>query len=214
MSLVASSSPSGPTATCRRGIKSEILETGSIMTRIRHRDNGSIGFGPKPGLPPAYRFDAPAAEYRTMYAAVAIEGAFAETILHGKTEEQIVSRAYVEQRAWTEFATVRPLKLMKLYDDGLFWHGTDASLSAVPNYTRSRQIALAAFRERPDLDGLAYRSRHDNGELCFALFDRVTSAHFDPGRSRLFHEHPHISASLMAKYGAVYDTSPPVPPPP
>ena len=214
MSLVASSSPNSPTATFRRGIKSETLEAGSTIIRIHHKDNGAIWFGPKPGLPPAYRFDAPEAEYRTMYAAAAIEGAFVETILHGKTEEQIVSRAYVEQRAWTEFTTVRPLKLMKLHDEGLFWHGTDASISAVPSYTRSRQIALAAFREGPDLDGIAYRSRHDNGELCFALFDRVTSGVLDPGRTRLFQEHPHTCASLMAKYGAVYDTSPPIPPPP
>ncbi len=214
MSLVASSSPSGPTATFRRGIRSEILETGSAIIRIHHKDNGAIWFGPKPGLPPAYRFDAPAAEYRTMYAAVAIEGAFVETILHGKTEEQLVSRAYVEQRAWTEFTTLRPFKLMKLYDEGLFWHGTDASISAVPSYTRSRQIALAAFREGADLDGIAYRSRHDNGELCFALFDRVTSADFDAGRTQSFHEQPHICDSLMVRYGAVYDNSLPVPPPP
>ena len=149
-----------------------------------------------------------------MYAAAAIEGAFVETILHGKTDEQIVSRAYVEQRAWTEFTTVRQLKLMKLYDEGLFWHGTDASISAMPSYTRSRQIALAAFREGPDLDGIAYRSRHDNGELCFALFDRVTSADFDTGRTQLFHEQPHICDSLMVRYGAAFDTSPPIPPPP
>jgi hypothetical protein len=211
--LVASSSPNSPTATFRRGIKSEILETKSSIVRIHHKDNGAIWFGPKTGLPPAYRFDAPAAEYRMMYAAVAIDGAFVETILHGKTEEQIVSRAYVDQRAWTEFTTLRPLKLMKLYDEGLFWHGTDASISAMPSYAKSREIALAAFREGPDLDGITYRSRHDNGELCFALFDRVTSADFDPGRTRIFHEHPDIRDSLMAKYGAVYDTSPPVPPP-
>lgn len=149
-----------------------------------------------------------------MYAAIAIEGAFVETILHGRTDEQIIGRAFVEQRAWTEFTSVRPLKLMKLYDDGLFWHGTDASISAMPSYTRSRRIALAAFHEGPELDGIVYRSRHDNGELCFALFDRVTSADFDPGLTRLFCEHPHVCDSLMAKYGAVYDTSPAVPPPP
>jgi hypothetical protein len=213
LSLIASSSPIDPTATFRRGIKSEILEMGSTIIRIHHKDNGAIWFGPKPGLPPAYRFDAPAGDYRTMYAAAAIEGAFVETILHGKAEVQIVSRGYVEQRAWTEFGTVRPFKLMKLYDEGLFWHGTDAGISATPSYTRSRQIALAAFREDPDVDGIAYRSRHDNGELCFALFDRVTSADLDVGQTRLFQEEPRICDSLMARYGAVYDISPPVPPP-
>jgi len=214
LSLIASSSPSNPTATFRRGIKSEILEADSTIVRIHHKNNGAIWFGPKPGVAPAHRFDAPAAEYRMMYAAVAIEGAFVETILHGKSGEQIVRRAYVDQRAWTEFATVRAFRLMKLYDEGLFWHGTDASISAMPSYSKSQQVALAAFREGADLDGVAYRSRHDNGELCIALFDRVTSSDLDVRRTQLFHEQPHICDSLMARYGAVYDTSPPVPPRP
>jgi hypothetical protein len=212
LSLVAASAPSSPTATFRRGIKSEILETGSTIIRIHHKNNGAIWFGPKPGLPPAYRFDAPAAEYRMMYAAIAIEGAFVETILHGKAEEQLVSRAYVEQRAWTAFTTVRPLTLMKLYDEGLFWHSTDAGISAIPNYVASRQIALAAFSEGRELDGITYRSRHDNGELCFALFDRVTRADLASGPTQMFHDQPHICDSLMARYGAVYEVSLPVPP--
>ncbi len=212
MPLVASPTPSPPTVTFPRGVKTEILETGSAIIRIHHQDNGAIWFGPKPGLPPAYRFDAPAGEYRTMYAAAAIEGAFVETILYGKAEQQIVSQAYIDQRAWSELTILRPLTLLKLYDDGLFWHRTDASISAIPEYTRSRQIALAAFRESPDLDGVVYRSRHDNGELCFALFSRVATTDLDPGHTRLFRAHPRIRDSLMAKYGAVYDTSLPIPP--
>ena len=43
-----------------------------------------------PNVAIAYRFDAIAGGYRVMYAAAAINGAFAETILHGKTESQIV----------------------------------------------------------------------------------------------------------------------------
>jgi hypothetical protein len=210
--LVPSPTPSAPTATFPRGVKAEILETGSAIIRIHHQDNGAIWFGPKPGLPPAYRFDAPAGEYRMMYAAAAIEGAFVETILHGKAEQQIVSQAYIDQRAWSELTILRPLTLLKLYDDGLFWHRTDASISAMPEYTRSRQIALAAFRETPDLDGVVYRSRHDNGELCFALFSRVATKDLDPGHTRFFREQPRIRDSLMAKYGAVYDTSLPIPP--
>lgn len=191
-----------------------MLAAGSSIIRIHHKDNGAIWFGPKPGFPPAHRFDAPAGEYRTMYAAVSTEGAFVETILHGRTEEQIVGRTFIEHRAWTEFTSARPLKLMKLYDDGLFWHGTDAGISATPSYARSRQIALAAFHEGPELDGIVYRSRHDNGELCLALFDRIACADFGPGRTRLFCEQPGVCDSLMAKYGAVFDTSPAVPPPP
>jgi hypothetical protein len=106
------------------------------------------------------------------------------------------------------------VRLMKLYDDGLFWHRVDANISAAPDYAKSREIALAAFQTDTNLDGLIYRSRPDNGELCFALFSRVAAADLSPGPPFLLSNKKHIRDSLMAKYGAVYDTSPPVPPAP
>ena len=147
-----------------------------------------------------------------MYAAAAIDGAFAETILHGRIQSQIVSRAFVELRAWTELTLQRPLALMKLYDDGLFWHRTDAGISAADDYGAPRQLAVDAFQQCPDLDGLTYRSRHNNGELCYALFDRVATADLSEGPIHLLRDHSAEIDILMAKYGAVYDTSGPVPP--
>ncbi len=211
MPLVAPSGPTAPTATFPKGVKTEILEAGTEIVRIHHRNQSAIWFGPKPGLPPAYRFDAPGQEYRTLYAASALDGAFVETILHGKSADQIVSRAYVNQRAWTVLSVLRPLALMKLYDEGLFWHRTDARVSATDDYREPRRIALAAFEEVPGLDGVTYRSRHDNGELCHALFDRVRMADLKPGAVTLFQDHPADLDAMMARYGAMFDTSLPVP---
>jgi hypothetical protein len=148
-----------------------------------------------------------------MYAAEALDGAFVETILHGRTKDRIIARHYVHLRAWTALTTRRPLRLLKLYDEGLFWHGTDASVSAVDNYVEPRRIAQAAFEEAIDLDGLVYRARHDNGELCFALFDRVQAADLAPSALAPFADRPEELDGLMAKYGAVFDASMPVPPP-
>ena len=212
MPLIASSKPSSPTASFPHGVKTETLEAGSTIFRIHHQDFHAIWFGPKPGLPPAYRFDAPDGEYLTMYAGATMEGAFVETILHGKAEQQIIGRAFVDQRAWTVLAVDRSLTLMKLYDDGLFWHRTDASISAAQDYVAPRRVALAAFQEHPTLDGLVYRSRHDNGELCFALFDRVAPTVLRPEGKQLFRDHARELDDLMARYGAVYDASAPLPP--
>jgi len=209
--LVASSSLSALTPTFPSGIKTEILEIGSEIIRIHHRGQGAVWFGPKPGFPPAYRFDAPSQEYRTLYAAAALDGAFVETILHGKAASQIVSLAYVNQRAWTAISVLRPLTLMKLYDEGLFWHTTDARVSASDDYREPRRIALAAFREMSNLDGVTYRSRHNNGELCHALFDRVSSTDLKPNAGMPFEDDRAGLDAMMAKYGAVFDTSAPVP---
>lgn len=202
-----------PTPSFPQGIKTEILERGSSVVRIHLRENDPIWFGPKPGLPPAYRFDAPGGQYRVMYAAEALDGAFVETILHGRTKDRIIARDYVHLRAWTVLTTRRPLRLLKLYDEGLLWHGTDASISAVGTYAEPRRIALAAFEEDAELDGLVYRARHDNGELCFALFDRVKAADLVPGARELFADRQTELDGLMAKYGAGFDASMLVPPP-
>jgi hypothetical protein len=210
--LRPSSAPTAATASFPKGVKTEILPAGAKILRIHHEDNGAIWFGPMPGKPAAYRFDATSGEYRVMYAAAAMDGAFAETILHGKTESQIVSRAFLEQRAWTELTVQRPLTLMKLYDDGLFWHRTDARISAADDYRAPRKLAIDAFQECPALDGLTYRSRHNNGELCYALFDRVAKTDLSEGRIHFLRDHRAEIDVLMAKYGAVYDTSLPIPP--
>ena len=40
-----------------------------------------------------------------------------------------------------------------------------------------RRSGAKALREHPvDADGIAYHSRHDDTELCYALFDQVTDA--------------------------------------
>jgi hypothetical protein len=73
------------------------------------------------------------------------------------------------------------LRLAKLRDEGLHWHGTDAAISAVDNYVSPRRLALALYRGFPEADGVAYRARHNNGEICYALFDRVAAADSVPG---------------------------------
>jgi hypothetical protein len=213
LGLLPVTRPTPPTASFPNGIKTEVLAAGSDFLRIHHQDNGPIWFGPKPGLPPANRFDASGGEYRVLYAAEGLDGAFAETILHGRTKERILTRANVNLRAWTAIQTRRDLVLVKLYDEGLFWHGTDAGVSASNDYSEPRRLALALYRECMTADGLIYRSRHDNGELCYALFDRVDASDLEPGAKELFRNHSSEIDDLAAKYGAVFDTSPSVPAP-
>src|SRR5262245_29408834 len=45
-------------------------------------------------------------------------------------------------------------------DEGSLFHGVDASVSSSDDYGRSRTLALQLCQDFPDLDGLAYRSRH------------------------------------------------------
>lgn len=212
MALLPAARVTAPTASFPNGIKTETLKSGSKFIRIHHRGQGPIWFGPKPGLPPANRFDAVSGEYRLMYAAAGLDGAFVETVLHGRTKDRILTRASVNLRAWTPIETCRDLDLVKLYDEGLLWHGTDAGVSASESYGEPRRLALALHTECPTVDGLTYRSRHNNGELCHALFDRVRATDLKPGKTELFVDHAMELDALIKKYGAVFDDSPPLRP--
>lgn len=59
-----------------------------------------------------------------------------------------------------------------------------------------------------ELDGLAYRSRYDNGQICYALFDRVKASELTPSGWLDLAKHPEVVDALMNLYGAVFDTSP------
>ena len=189
----------------------ETIPPGSVLIRAHHLGHVPVWFGPPPGFPPQHRFDAPTGEFRVLYCAARLAGAFVESILR-RPAGRIIRRAYVEERGWTELTTRRVLHLAKLRDEGLHWHGTDAAISASGDYRTARRMALALYAAFPEVDGIAYRARHNNGEICYALFDRVSAADLVPGPVRRFAEYPRVVEQLMALHGAWFDTDPSVPP--
>ena len=201
-----------PAALFPRGVLAEIVPAGSVIIRIHHQAHSPLWFGPQPGTPPQHRFDAPAGEYRVLYCAARLAGAFVESVLR-KPAERIVARAYVDERMWSGSTVRRALRLAKLRDEGLHWHGTDAAISASNDYTTSRRLALALHTAFPDLDGVAYRARHNNGEVCYALFDRVSAADLVPRPPQQLAEHRAEVDQLLDLHGALFDTDAPVPPP-
>ncbi|WP_325052344.1 RES family NAD+ phosphorylase [Sinorhizobium meliloti] len=82
--------------------------------------------------------------------------------------------------------------------------------ATLADYAPSRALALALHEDYPDLDGLAYRSRHNNGEVCYALFDRVLSSDLVTLPGQRFEDDPARTDQLMRLHGAVFDTSLPI----
>lgn len=197
----------GPTGRFPAGLLAVERPAGDVVVRVHHRDHGAVFFGPKPGTPPQNRFDAPSGEYRVLYAAERLEGAFVESILRRPTG-RVLRRAYVEQRMWTPLRLRRQLILAKVLNEGLQFHGVDAAVSASDDYNPSRALALALHTDFPALDGLAYRSRFNNGEVCFAIFDRVLASDVTALAGCSFADQPVRVDELMSLHGAVFDTSP------
>lgn len=198
-----------PTARFPAGLLTTQLDAGEIIVRIHRKGQGAVFFGPGAGKPPQNRFDAPAGEYGVLYAAGRLEGAFVETLLR-RPSGRIVRRDYIEERLWTPIRLERPLTLAKIMDEGLLFHGVDASVSASDDYRPSRALALDLYNDFSSLEGLAYRSRHNNGEICYALFDRLLSSDLTELPGHLFENNRTRVDELIRLHGAILDTSAPI----
>ena len=159
-----------------------LIPANATFTRIHPVGRDPCWFGPAPGTGPSARFDAPAGEYRTLYGADRVEGAFAETAL--RRLGQSVVRDYAEARQRSDIRTLRALTLAKLYDNGLAWHGVTADILTGSDFAPSQALAATFFTKYSDLDGIAYRARYDNDDICYALFDRVDIADLEVVVSR------------------------------
>lgn len=190
----------------------EELALGQSIARVHRLGQGAVFFGPSPGGPPANRWDAPGGEYRTLYAAEKLEGGFVETLLR-LPAGRIVRRAFVDARGWSALVLDRTLSLALVRDTGLTRIGVDASVTTTDDYAVSGDLALRLYQAYPRLDGLSYRSRHNNGEVCYAIFDRVDQADLVPGAVHAFKDHPAEVDAIMARHGAVFDPTPMSPSP-
>lgn len=119
---------------------------------------------------PIYRFDDPAGVYGVLYAAHQLEGAFAETHLR-KPGRRYVDRSDLAARRWSRLHTVRSLRLLPLHGRYLAQVGATAEVTHGPadRYDLPRRWSSEA--RTAGFDGIEYRSRHDDDQLCLALFE-------------------------------------------
>ncbi len=122
------------------------------------------------------RFNAPDAFYGVFYAAKEVAGAFAETFLRapGRT---LIDADLLQRKAYIRFSIKRNLKLIRFAGPGLARIGATAEVShsGLP-YDVPQAWSQALYEHPVNADGIAYYSRHDDAELCYALFDRSADA--------------------------------------
>jgi hypothetical protein len=126
------------------------------------------------GTSAEYRYDDPERQYGVLYLGTTREAAFAETCLRdvGGT---LLDRQFLAARAMTEVAMDK-VRLAQAYGAGLPALGQTAIISASAGYDESQEFSRQIFGHPDGVDGIAYFSRHDNEQLCIALFDRGAPA--------------------------------------
>ncbi|GAA4492427.1 RES family NAD+ phosphorylase [Gluconacetobacter tumulicola] len=122
------------------------------------------------------RLNAPDGGYGVIYTAEQPTGAFAETFLRapGRT---LLPMDLIAAKAYAILSANRDLRLVELHGPGLAVLGATAEVtsSGLP-YDLPQAWSRAVHDAWPDADGISYRARHDNDQICFALFDRTESA--------------------------------------
>jgi hypothetical protein len=147
------------------------IQAGQVLHRVHRSSLDPIFFGPAPNVPPTNRFDSASGRFGVLYAGLTLRGALAETLVRNP-QRLMVAMTDIIGRSISGLASNRPLRIVRLYGAGLQTVGTDNSISTGPyDPCGLWSDALWDHPDRPD--GLAYQSRHDSSEVCFAIFDRA-----------------------------------------
>lgn len=119
------------------------------------------------------RLNAPDGSYGVLYAAETESGAFAETFLRQPGRQQIPSDL-LARKAQVRLRATRDLVFVQLAGAGLAALGATAEITHGGLPYDAPQAWSAALHAHPSAaDGIAYTARHDDSELCYAIYDRA-----------------------------------------
>lgn len=122
------------------------------------------------------RFNAPDGSYGVLYTAKETYGAFAETFLRtpGRT---LIDPGLLKRKAYVRLRLERDLKVIRLAGPGLARVGATAEIAhgGLP-YDLPHAWSRALSDHPINADGIAYHARHDDTELCYAIFERAADA--------------------------------------
>lgn len=145
-----------------------------------------------------YRWDAPDGSFGVLYAAAKVEGAFVETCCWN-TDSKDLSEAFVFARGVAILKPSRPLSLVDLTGKGKARLGVDGRLTSGDEYDLCRQWAKAFYNHPSRPDGILCRARHDQEQLCVAIFERSKLTFKEKGRILFADDHA-LLGRLLDRY--------------
>jgi hypothetical protein len=132
------------------------------------------------------------------------DGAFAEAVLRNP-RLRFVSRNYVTLRAVSEVVASRDLKLVDFHGPGLSAVGLTTAISTGP-YDPCWAWSDYLWSHRDRSDGIAYASRHDPQQICYAVFERADVTFQAAPPTAFSSSLPEIKG-LLRKYGKILTRS-------
>ncbi|MGL5034124.1 MAG: RES family NAD+ phosphorylase [Microcystaceae cyanobacterium] len=143
------------------------------------------------------RFDGPNQGYGILYVGDEYS-AFIESF--GRTFERAITVKALRNRNLFEVKSDRPLVLADATGASLVRMGIDARISS-GDYEYCRTWGQAIWEHPQAVDGIRYRSRHDDNVYSIGLFDRVKSHLKEENLGNLFDEHSSLLGEILDHYG-------------
>ena len=177
------------------------MRAGRVLYRSHRFDQDAISFARGRGKKPRHRFDDPPGEFGVCYLGESIDVCFAETFLRNPPVRILTLPALAQRRIAT-VALRRDLRLVRLHGPGLARIGATAENTHghEGGYETSQTWSRALWGHPDQPDGIGYGARHDDSELCVALYDRARDAIQVTGESPL-DEDPARLMRLLRRYG-------------
>lgn len=189
-----SSGPPPPADLYSRDLPLTKLSAGTELVRVWKRDQTPAYYDFGAGS----RFNAPSGEFGVMYVAQRPHGAFAETLLRN-VGATVLQQSDINARNFAAFPLKREFRAAMLCGNGLCQLGATAEVTSNSRYDTSQQWALALWSHPDRPDGIAYMSRHDDHEWCYAIFDRASSAFASPRCWRMGDD-PNLLRDILDHY--------------
>ena len=198
MAPPSSGSPPPPEDFAKRELPVETIPAGTRLARIHRREFDPQYFGSKAGN----RFSDPREIFGVCYLAMTKEGAFAETFVRG-TDDEGIRQSHVQRRSFSVIEMIAPLRLSSLHGPGLARVGATSAVASGSNDV-ARIWAREIYDHPAAPDGIAYRSKHDDDEICIALFDRARDRIAIAGAPHPMMMDLYGLGMLCVRYGVVF----------
>jgi hypothetical protein len=144
------------------------------------------------------RFDSPGQGYGILYVGEDVYASWIEC--YGRSHgAKGVSEMVLKQRDLYEIESQRPLVFADVTGSGLVKLGADARLSSGA-YATARQWAQAIHDHPQKVDGIRYRSRHDDARYCYGIFDRCANELQEKNVGNLLESNPSFLAEILDFY--------------
>ena len=133
------------------------------------------------------------------YLGTTLDVCFAETFLRNPPV-RILALDDLDGRSVATVEVRRDLRLVPVHGSSLARLGVTAELAAGSDYTGSQLWSRALWEHNGLVDGILYRSRHDDSAFCVAVYDRAKDS-LAVVRDDSLTEDPQQLAKLLGRYG-------------